>query len=140
MNPISPVFPSYPGLAEKVWAKHQPEYRALPSVQIDDVTVTRWRLSWRERLRILWFGSLWLSQGNFRGPWQPQLPEVKEPHYLILPMQTVHCGDPVGETQEKMTPEPCDAVSPLRGFVCAKPKGHGGFHKAQTGQLFVVKD
>ena len=40
-----------------VWAKNQPEYLPLPSYTNDHETVTCWRLTWRERLRIFWTGS-----------------------------------------------------------------------------------
>ena len=45
-----------------IWAKDQSEYLPLPAITDDTYTVTCWALSWRERLRMLWFGRLWLVQ------------------------------------------------------------------------------
>ena len=57
-----------------VWAKNQPEYLPLPSYTNDHETVTCWRLTWRERLRIFWTGKLGLRQCNFGDPLQLQSP------------------------------------------------------------------
>lgn len=52
----------------------QPEYKPLSAFTDDRVTVTCYRLSFRERLNILFCGRLWLGQMNFGKPLQPQLP------------------------------------------------------------------
>jgi hypothetical protein len=63
-----------------VFAKDQPEYLPLPAYcDPEDETgtvVSCWRLSWRERLRVLVGGPLWLSCMTFRRSLQPLLPEV----------------------------------------------------------------
>jgi hypothetical protein len=65
---------------EIVFAKDQPQYRQLPAVRLDDGTViSRWTLTWRERLRVLWTGSLWLSCLTFNHPLQPTRLETAEP-------------------------------------------------------------
>jgi len=54
------------------YAKDQPEYLPLPCFKEDDGTViTRWRLSWWERLQVLVGGSIWLSVLTFNRPLQP---------------------------------------------------------------------
>lgn len=71
-------------LPEIVFAKDQPEYQPLPAVVVqfqggEVAVITRWRLSLRERLRVLFGGSLWLQQMTFGKPLQPQLPSVTAP-------------------------------------------------------------
>lgn len=85
MTPHSPVLPSQPDIPEVVYAKDQPEYQPLPAVRCDDgAVITRYRLTWRERLRVLWHGSIWLQQLTFGDRLQPQLPTVTAPTVRIL--------------------------------------------------------
>ncbi len=62
-----------------VWAANQPPYLPLPAYTDDRQTITRWRLTWRERIRIALLGVLWLRQLNFGDPLQPQSPSVQSP-------------------------------------------------------------
>jgi hypothetical protein len=62
-----------------VWAKNQPPYLPLPAYTNDSETISCWSLTWRERLRVLWSGRLWLRQMNFGAPLQPQAPSVETP-------------------------------------------------------------
>jgi len=75
MKPASPVYESAKelwGVAEVVYAKDQPQYLPLPALRfLDGVVVTRWVLSWKERLRVLLTGSVYLSQLTFNSPLQP---------------------------------------------------------------------
>ena len=65
-----------------VLAEDQPEYLPLPSHRADDgEVISCWLLSWRERLRVLWTGRLWLRQLTFNEPLQPQLLEVESPFH-----------------------------------------------------------
>lgn len=61
-----------------VLAKDQPEYRPLPVMWDDDSgTVTScWKLSIKERAKILFTGKLWLQMLNFRQPPSPIYPTV----------------------------------------------------------------
>ncbi len=73
MKPITPVVPGF-DLPVTEFAKDQPEYITLPSFRTGDPdgrVVTRWRLTFRERLRILLTGDLWLSLLTFNHPLQP---------------------------------------------------------------------
>lgn len=71
MTPITPVVPGF-NLPVSIYAKDQPEYRPLPSFKCEDgMVVTRWSLTFGERLRLLIGGSLWLSVLTFNGPLQP---------------------------------------------------------------------
>lgn len=62
-----------------VFAKNQPEYLPLPAHTNDEETISCWRLTWWERLKILCIGRLWLRQYNHGRPLQPQLPCVDSP-------------------------------------------------------------
>lgn len=62
-----------------VYAKDQPEYLPLPAFSDSKVTISCWRLSIRERLRLLFTGRIWLQQINFGGPPQPQKPQIESP-------------------------------------------------------------
>jgi hypothetical protein len=59
-----------------VLGKNQPEYLDLPVFTNDEMTVSCWKLTWRERLKLLFTGRLWLTQLNFSQPLQPQAPTV----------------------------------------------------------------
>lgn len=65
-----------------VYAKNQPEYRPLPAYQYRDAQgtiVCCWRLSIRDRMRLLLTGRLWHTILTFNQALQPQLLEVDKP-------------------------------------------------------------
>lgn len=65
-----------------VIAKDQPQYRPLPAYQYRDAEATIvccWRLSWRERLRVLLTGRIWHRVLTFRQSLQPQLLTTEKP-------------------------------------------------------------
>jgi hypothetical protein len=78
-----------------VLAKDQPQYRPLP-VCIEHTTegsvVSCWKLSFFERLKVLFTGRLFFRQLTFGHYFQPILPmtEWKEPH-------CINCGAPIGD-------------------------------------------
>ena len=63
-----------------VFAKDQPQYRQLPAYRsrVGEVT-TCWKLTWWDRIYLLFTGRMWLRQLTFNHPLQPQLPSVKNP-------------------------------------------------------------
>jgi hypothetical protein len=68
---MTPVIPGLV-LPEITFAKDQPQYRPLPAYRSEDgYVVTRWSLTWRERLNILFSGNLWLSVLTYNRPLQP---------------------------------------------------------------------
>jgi len=72
MKPVVPVVPGFSKLPVTTFAKDQPQYLALPALCCDDGrVVTRWRLSFKERVRVLFSGDLWHSQSTFNRPLQP---------------------------------------------------------------------
>ena len=90
-KPISPVAPGM-DLPEMVFGKDQPEYLPLPAVKLADGTVvTRWHLTFKERLQVLLGGSIWLSQLTFGHKLQPLQLAVKNP--IVLAPGPVD-GDP----------------------------------------------
>lgn len=77
MYPASPVIK---GQKEVIYAKDQPEYNPLPAIrQSDGCIVTRWQCTWRERLRVLLTGSIYLEVLTFNSPLQPLKMSVEPP-------------------------------------------------------------
>lgn len=66
-----------------VYAKDQPEYRPLPAHRFADDPHGRiaccWKLSWRERLAVLFRGVIWHEIYTFNDPLQPQLLTTEKP-------------------------------------------------------------
>ena len=65
-----------------VFAKNQPPYLPLPAYQ-DSEQGGRifhcWGLSWRERIKVLFTGKLWVNVLTFKQPPQPIKPMVDSP-------------------------------------------------------------
>lgn len=77
MYPASPVIE---GFKEVIFAKDQPQYLPLPAIICEDgMVISRWKFTWKERVRVLLCGNLWLQQLTFHSPLQPQLPTVERP-------------------------------------------------------------
>jgi hypothetical protein len=71
MLPVTPVIPGR-WIPEVTYAENQPEYLPLPAHKCPDGCVTtRWKLSWKERLRVLLSGNIWLQVLTFNAPLQP---------------------------------------------------------------------
>jgi len=88
MQAIKPTLPSLPDVlvvtfaASQVvtFAANQPPYKPLPGVlERDGRLTTRWKLTWRERFKILRTGDLWLQVLTFNRPVQPVKLLVDEP-------------------------------------------------------------
>jgi hypothetical protein len=92
MKPMSPVVPGFEG-EEIVFAKDQPEYIPLPALPVDSAqkVITRWRLSWRERLQVLFHGDVYLWVWTFRRPLQPVALETSVP--ALGEMKRGRCRD-----------------------------------------------
>lgn len=83
-KPASPVVPGA-NLPEVVFAKDQPQYEPLPAhVAEDGMVLTRWKLTWRERIRLVCTGDLYCWIWTFRQAMQPIAITVEKP--------TVTCG------------------------------------------------
>ena len=91
MKPVSPV--AYDpktrwGVSEVTFAKTQPKYNPLPALKFKDgLVVTRWSLSWKERITVLFGGSIYLGLLTFRKPLQPirMSTKVDEVVGIIMP-------------------------------------------------------
>jgi hypothetical protein len=65
-----------------VYAENQPPYVPLPAHKFGDsrgTIICCWKLSWRERLKVLFTGLIWHHILAFNHPLQPQLLEVDKP-------------------------------------------------------------
>lgn len=83
MKPISPIKPGPRPTAEVTYAKHQSEYILLPSWKgVDGTVVTRWALTWKERLQVLFTGNIWLTVLTFNRPLQPVKLEAECPEFV----------------------------------------------------------
>lgn len=69
----------------QVWAENQPPYLPLPAYTNERETISLWALTWKERLRVLRTGRLWLRQLNFGRPLQPLGPSTTSPFRETLP-------------------------------------------------------
>lgn len=75
-----------------VFAKDQPEYQPLPAFKDDTPqgeVISCWSLSFSERLRILFFGKLWVSLLTFNKPLTPSFFTTKKSDVLITSKKTV---------------------------------------------------
>lgn len=67
-----------------VFAKDQPEYQALHacvSGHPDGCTAFCYRLTFWERIKLLFTGRLWFEQLTFHQPFQPVRPAVNKPDW-----------------------------------------------------------
>jgi hypothetical protein len=68
-----------------VFAKNQPEYRPLPALKLntpDGQVVSCWGLSFRERIRVLFTGKIWVSLLTYNRPLQPQFISTKKSEHF----------------------------------------------------------
>ncbi len=65
-----------------VYAEDQPDYIPLPVYKVHESpqgeAISCWKLSWRERIKLLFTGKLWWCTSTFHKPLQPQLPSVNK--------------------------------------------------------------
>lgn len=68
-----------------VYAENQPQYTPLPGFKNESVQgefITCWKLSFKERLRVLFLGKIWKSQMTFNNPLQPMFLTTKKHEVL----------------------------------------------------------
>jgi len=71
-----------------VFAKDQPEYQPLPALKLSTVegeVISCWKLSFRERFRILFLGRVWLSLMSFNEPLTPSFLSTKRKEVFTHP-------------------------------------------------------
>lgn len=57
-----------------VFAKDQPEYQPLPALRIDSPqgeVISCWKMNFKERIKVLFFGRVWVSLMSFNKPLTP---------------------------------------------------------------------
>lgn len=62
-----------------VFAENQPEYQSLPALRIDSpegIVISCWKLSLKERIKIVFTGRVWLSIMSFNEPLSPSFMAV----------------------------------------------------------------
>lgn len=62
-----------------VFAKDQSPYRPLPALKMDGpegYVVSCWKMSLKERIKVLFTGRVWLSLMSFNGPLTPSFMSV----------------------------------------------------------------
>lgn len=81
---MKPVSPDIPGVNEVKIAEDQPEYETLPAIITGEgVVISRWKMTWRERLVALFEGDIYLHVWTFGKPLQPVYLEVDEPAIIV---------------------------------------------------------
>ena len=71
-----------------VYAKDQPEYQSLPALKLDTKegeVISCWRLSFRERFKVLFIGNIWLSLMTFNKPLTPSFISVNRKDVFSTP-------------------------------------------------------
>lgn len=74
-----------------VFAKDQPEYLPLPALKIDSPegeVVSCWRLSFRERIKVVFTGRVWMSLMSFNKPLTPSFLAVNRKEVYSHPDDT----------------------------------------------------
>ncbi len=72
----------------KVYAEDQPQYQPLPVLKIDDVegnVISCWELSFKERLRVLFFGKIWMNLMSFNKPLTPSFLATNRKEVFSIP-------------------------------------------------------
>jgi hypothetical protein len=71
MTPQTPIVPGM-NLPVTIYAKDQPQYLQLPVFKQDDgIVLSRWKLSFLERIKILFIGNIYVVNLTFNDPLQP---------------------------------------------------------------------
>jgi hypothetical protein len=70
-----------------IYAEKQPEYTSIPALKIDSdngEVVSCWKLSFRERIKILFTGTIWMSIATFNKPLSPSYLSVNKDDVYII--------------------------------------------------------
>jgi hypothetical protein len=62
-----------------IFAKDQPEYQPLPALRIDSPSgevISCWKMNFKERIKVLFTGRVWLSLMSFNKPLTPSFMSV----------------------------------------------------------------
>jgi len=62
------------------FAKDQPQYRPLPAWKgKGGEVISCWKMNWKEKIKVIINGKVWLSTWTFNQPLQPQRLDVDKP-------------------------------------------------------------
>lgn len=78
MTPTEEIIPGFklPEHELVIYAKNQPQYQPLPMWKgPEGLRISRWKLTFKERLQVFFGGSIWIRVLTFDHPLQPILPE-----------------------------------------------------------------
>lgn len=81
MKPSEPIIPGL-NLPVTQIAKDQDAYLTLPAHVHDGTVLSRWHLSWRERLSVLVRGDVYLWVLTCGRPLQPVMLQTDRPHVI----------------------------------------------------------
>ena len=76
------------GESNVIYAKDQPEYRQLPALKFENdegTMVCCYKLSIKERIKLLFTGKLWMSMMTFNKPLMPIYPTVDRKEVYLKP-------------------------------------------------------
>jgi hypothetical protein len=71
-----------------VFAKDQPEYQPLPALKLDTPqgeVISCWKMSLKERIKVLFTGRVWLSLMSFNKPLTPSYISVNRKEVFSTP-------------------------------------------------------
>ena len=65
-----------------LFARNQPEYLPLPAYADGTEVISCWAMTFKERLRVLFSGAIWVRQLTFGRKLQPQKLQTRSPFIL----------------------------------------------------------
>lgn len=71
-----------------VFAKDQPEYQPLPALKLDSPqgeVIACWKMDWKERLKVLITGKVWVNLLSFNKPLTPSYVTVHRKEVFSAP-------------------------------------------------------
>jgi hypothetical protein len=74
--------------ANRVYGENQSEYQPLPALSLEDEqghVVSCWKLSFLERIKLLFTGRIWMSLMTFNKPIQPSYLSVNRKEMYSAP-------------------------------------------------------
>lgn len=77
-----------------IYGKDQHEYRNLPALKLEEhgTVVTCWRISWKERLRLLITGKMWIGIMTYNEPLMPLMASTKMSDIVVLEKTSMPWG------------------------------------------------
>ena len=74
------------------FAKEQPQYQPLPALKLNTPeghVITCWKLSFKERIKVLFFGVVWMNILTFNKALQPSLLSTDRKKMFSLPNDNI---------------------------------------------------